>query len=297
MYTSLPNGVADQHTANDTINTIFSATGSAASPLTEGFENSIFPPAGWGIANTSDISEYNPVRTTAAAHTGMASLKFDNHNYQLFGKYALLSTPSTSIPINADSVKVIFWRAAAQATANVADTLQILYSVDCGQTFASAYKKGGASLRTTETLTASEFIPSASQWVADTADLTGYVAGKYDNVIVQFRNINGYGNNVYLDDINIKTIILPPALKDKGYLLTPNPTTGYLTLQHYPSAASLRGISVFNSIGQMVWKSDYGTTPAMTNIRIDLSNIPPGIYFVRLLYTNKILTEKILKVN
>ena len=297
MYTSLPNAVADGHPANDTVNTIFSATGTAAAPLTEGFESSIFPPAGWGIANTSDISEYNPARTTTAAHSGTASLKFDNHNYQLFGKQALLSTPRISVPINADSVKVIFWRAAAQATANVADTLQILYSVDCGQTFTSAYKKGGASLRTTETLTATEFIPSASQWVADTADLTGYVAGKYDNIIVQFRNINGYGNNVYLDDINIKTITLPPALKARGYLLTPNPTTGYLTLQHYPSAASLKGISVFNSIGQMVWKSDYGATPAMTNIRIDLSNIPPGIYFVRLLYTNKILTEKILKIN
>jgi hypothetical protein len=209
----------------------------------------------------------------------------------------MLSTPATSIPINADSVKVIFWRAAAQATANVADTLQILYSVDCGQTFTPAYKKGGASLRTTETLTASDFIPSASQWVADTADLTGYIAGKYDNVIVQFRNINGYGNNVYLDDINIKTITLSPVLKDKGYLLAPNPTTGLLTLQHYPSAASLKGITVFNSIGQMVWRSDYGTTPAMTNIRIDLSNISPGIYFVRLLYTNKVVTEKILKVN
>jgi hypothetical protein len=133
--------------------------------------------------------------------------------------------------------------------------------------------------------------------VADTADLTGYVAGKYDNVIVQFRNINGYGSNVYLDDINIKTITLPTALKNKGYLLTPNPTTGLLTLQHYPSAASLKGITVFNSTGQMVWRSDYGATPAMTTIRIDLSNIPPGIYFVRLLYTDKILTQKILKVN
>ena len=297
MYTSLPNGITDEYPANDTVNTVFSATGAVTGPLTEGFENSISPPEGWGIANNSDIREYNPVRTTTAAHTGTAAVKFDNHNYQLFGKYAILSTPSTSIPMSADSVKVTFWRAAAQATANVADTLQILYSVDCGQTFTSAYKKGGAALRTTETLTASDFIPSASQWVADTADLTSYVAGKYDNVIVQFRNINGYGNNIYLDDINIKTITLPPVLKDKGYLLTPNPTTGTLILQHYPSAASLKGVAVFNSLGQMVWKSSYGAIPAMTTIRIDLSNAAPGIYFVRLSYTNKVLTEKILKVN
>ena len=297
MFTSLPNGVADEHTANDTVSTIFSSTGTISQPLTEGFENISFPPAGWGTGNSSDLVEYNPIRVVNAAHNGTASVKFDNHNFQLFGKYALLSSPRINIPINADSVKVTFWRAAAQATSNVADTLQILYSVDCGQTFISAYKKGGASLRTTETLTTTDFIPTAEQWVADTADLTGYVAGKYDNLIVQFRNINGFGNNVYLDDINIKTITLPPVLKDKGYLLAPNPTTGNLILQHYPNASSLKGVAVYNSIGQLVWKGDYGTTPAMTTIHINLMNAAPGIYFVRLLYTNKVMTEKILKIN
>lgn len=297
MFTSLPNGVTDQRPENDTVSTIFSVIGTSAAPITEGFENNSFPPAGWGIGNNSDLVEYNPTRVANAAHSGTASLKFDNHNYQLFGKYALLSSPKINIPINADSVKITFWRAAAQATSNVADTLQILFSVDCGQTFISAYKKGGASLRTTETLTTSDYIPAANEWVADTADLTSYVAGKYDNLIVQFRNINGFGNNVYLDDINIKTITLPPVLKDKGYLLAPNPTAGNLILQHYPTASMLKGIAVYNSIGQLVWKDDYGKTPAMTSIHINLSNTAPGIYFVRLLYTNKVITEKILKIN
>lgn len=297
MFTSLPNGVADEHPANDTVGTIFSATGTSPAPLTEGFENGAFPPAGWGIGNSSDLVEYNPVRVANAAHSGTASLKFDNHNYQLFGKLALFSSPKINIPLNADSVKVTFWRAAAQATSNVADTLQILYSVDCGQTFVSAYKKGGAALRTTETLTTSDYVPAANEWVADTVDLTAYIAGKYDNIIVQFRNINGFGNNVYLDDINIKTVTLSPVLKTKGYLLAPNPTTGNLVLQHYPSASSLKGVAVYNSIGQQVWRGDYGATPAMTTIHINLMNAAPGIYFVKLLYTDKVLTQKILKIN
>ena len=296
LYTTLPNGVADQHVADDTATTIFSVIGTATAPVKEGFETS-FPPAGWGIGNTSSLVDYNPVKSNTAFHSGTASLKFDNYDYQLFGQYATLSSPRISVPVNSDSVKVTFWRAAARSNNTTADTLQILYSTDCGQTFSSVYKKGGAQLITRQGLVSNEFIPTSGEWVADTADLTNFVAGKFDNVIVQFRNINGYGNNVYLDDINLYTISLPTALKQKGYLLAPNPTTGRLILQHYPSTAKLKGVAVFNSIGQMVWKGDYGSSAALSYLTIDLSMVAPGIYFVKLLYTDTTITQKILKIN
>lgn len=296
LYTSLPNGAADQQPVNDTATSVFSVTGTATAPFKEGFELAV-PPAGWGVANTSNIIEYNPQKVTTAYHSGSASVKFDSHNYQLFGKYSILSTPKISVPVSSDSVKVTFWRAAARANNTTTDTLQILYSTDCGQTFSSVYKKGGAQLVTRAGVVSDEFVPASTEWVADTADLTNYVAGKSDNVIVQFRHINGYGNNVYLDDINLYTISLPSALKQKGYLLAPNPTTGRLILQSYPSSAKLKGVAVFNSIGQMVWRGDYGTTAALSYINIDLSTVAPGIYFVKLLFTDTTITQKILKIN
>ncbi|MFT3705502.1 MAG: M43 family zinc metalloprotease [Agriterribacter sp.] len=296
LYTTLPNGVADQQPSNDSASSVFSVTGTATAPVKEGFE-STFPPAGWGIGNNSGLIDYSPKKVTAAAHSGTASVKFDTYDYQLFGKYSIISTPKITVPVTADSVKVTFWRAAAQASDNIADTLEILYSTDCGQTFSSAYKKGGAQLITRANPQDAEFIPTSSEWVSDTADLTNYVAGKFDNVIVQFRSINGNGNNLYLDDINVYTISLPAVLKQRGYLLAPNPTTGRLTLQNYPSSDKLKGVAVFNSIGQMVWKGDYGSTAALSNMTIDLSMVAPGIYFVKLLYTDTTITQKILKIN
>lgn len=297
MYTTNPNGAADQRPENDTASSVFSVIGTAGNAVLQGFESAGFPPQGWGISNNSDITGYNPVRVTNAGHSGTASVKFDNYQYQLFGKYSMLVSPQVSVPLTADSVKIAFWRAAAQYSRSKSDTLEILFSPDCGQTFTSVYKKGGADLKTRPDFLSDDFIPTAGEWVADTADITSLVRGKYDNIIVQFRNINGYGNNVYLDDINIYARTLSPNLKDKGYLIAPNPTTGQLVIQHYPSSQNLRGVAVYSSTGQLVWKAQYSASTALNYIPINLSHVASGIYIVKLVYTDKTITDKIMKMN
>lgn len=296
MYCSEPNGLADELPANDTATGVFSVIGKTNSPLAEGFEASVFPPREWGIANTSDVISYNPVRTTNTAHSGSASVKFDNYNYQLFGKRSILVTPQITIPVNSDSVKIVFWRAAAQYGSLNSDTLEILVSGDCGQNFASVYKKGGAELKTRPGFTEIEFVPNAEDWIADTVDISGWVkGGSYDKVMVQFHNINGYGNNLYLDDINIYSRTLPPRLKEQGFLIAPNPVTGVLHIRHYPTAAGLKGIAVYSSTGQLVWREHYSASPAGDNIAINLSNVASGIYFIKLIYQDKVVVRKILK--
>lgn len=294
VYTTLPNGVADQFVANDTATSIFSVAGTAVTPLTEGFE-SAFPAEGWGIANTSDVIEYNPVKVTNASHSGGASVKFNNFQYQLFGKSSILNSPQLTVPLTADSVKVTFWRAAAGASSSSNDSLAIEYSTDCGQTFITAYKKGGADLKTRIENISSEYIPAANEWVADTLDLSPFIAGKFDKVIVRFRAVNGYGNNIYLDDIRIYNVSLPPALKQRGYILTPNPTTGSLVLQNYNTSTPLKGIAIFSSVGQLVWKAEYSNAGTSNYIPINLGNIASGVYFVKLVYDDKTIVEKILK--
>lgn len=297
LYTTLPNGNADKVPANDTAWMSFSVLGNTNEPVKEGFENLIFSPQGWGAANTSDVIEYNPVRTTQAAHSGTAALKFDNYNFQLFGKQSLIVTPQITLPLNVDSVKITFWRAAAQYSSNHSDTLEVLLSADCGQTYTSVYKKGGADLKTRADYMTAEYIPLAGEWVADTIDITGLVAGRYNNIVVQFRNINGYGNNVYLDDIDIYTRTLPERLKDQGYLITPNPTNGQISIRHYPSASALKGVAVYSSTGQLVWKRSYTGASAPNYIPVDLRFAASGIYVVQLVYTNNTVTRKILKMN
>lgn len=297
LYTTLPNGNTDKVPANDTAYSEFSVIGNALEPLKEGFESAAFAPQGWGVANNSDVAAYNPVRSTSAAHSGTASLKFDNYNFQLFGKQSVMVTPRVSIPLNADSVKITFWRAAAQYSSTHSDTLEVLISADCGQSYTSVYKKGGAELRTRADYMTAEYIPTTEEWVADTVDITAMVNGRFDNVTVQFRNINGYGNNVYIDDIQIYSRTLPGRLKQQGYLIAPNPTNGLLTIQHYPSSSSLKGVAVYSSTGQLVWKGQYNASTALNYIPVDLSRMASGIYIVQLVYTDKTITQKVLKMN
>ncbi|MFT3948110.1 MAG: M43 family zinc metalloprotease [Agriterribacter sp.] len=296
VYTTQPNGLPDQFVANDTAQSIFSVTGTATAPVSEGFESG-FPPQEWGISNTSDVKEYNPVKTTNAAHSGSASVKFDTYHYQLFGKSSVLNSSEVTIPVTADSLKVTFWRAAAQASSSTTDTLAIEYSTDCGQTFLPGYKKSGTDLKTTAEYVSDDYVPALTEWVADTLDLSSAIAGKFDKVMVRFRMINGYGNNVYLDDIRIYSVTLPAALKQRGYILTPNPTTGSLVLQNYNSSTPLKAIAVFSSVGQVIWKAEYENASTSNYIPINLRNVAPGIYFVKLVYGDKTVVEKILKID
>lgn len=215
----------------------------------------------------------------------------------MFGKSAILNSPQLTVPVSADSVKVTFRRAAAQSSSFSGDTLAIEYSTDCGQTFMTAYKKGGADLKTKAENISSNYIPATSEWVADTLDLSPYIAGKFDKFMVRFRGINGYGNNIYLDDIRIYSVTLPAALKQKGYMLTPNPTTGQLVLQNYNTSTPLRAVAVFSSVGQLVWKMEYPNAGTSNYIPISLMNVATGIYYIKLVYGDKTIVEKILKTN
>lgn len=294
VYTTLPNGVADQHTNNDTLSSFLSVLSAVNSPATQGFENNL---NGWGVTNSSDLLDYNPERTLTAAKSGNASVKFGSYVYQLYGRTATLVSPRVALPNHADSVKVAFWRAAAQLNSNNSDTLEILYSVDCGQSFVSAYKKAGANLNTYGVVKNTNYIPLDSQWVADTVDLTLPVAGKYSELIVAFRSINGYGNNIYLDDINIYAVQVPDALKEKGLTISPNPTSDIINIRHFPNATGLQGVAVYSGTGQLVYKEEFNGGTGPNHIAVNLWNQASGMYIVRLVYTDRVVTRKFLKMN
>lgn len=294
VYTTLPNGVADQQRNNDTLTSVISVLSQQNAPATQGAENTL---TGWGITNNSDLLSYNPDRTTTAAKTGSGSVKFGSYGYQLYGRSATLVSPRVTVPANADSVKVAFWRAAAQLNASNSDTLEILYSVDCGQNFVSAYKKAGSNLNTYGIVRNTAYIPIDSQWVADTVDLTLPVAGKFAEVIVAFRSINGYGNNIYLDDINIYAVQLPDVLKEKGLTISPNPTSDIINIRHYPEATGLQGVRVYSNTGQLVYREQYSGSAGPNLISINLWNQASGMYIIQLVYSDRVVTRKFLKIH
>lgn len=200
-YTSTPNGVADQNNSNDTVSVSFQVlnpTGQAL-PFSEGFESATFPPTGWTLENAAGQTW---VRTTAAAAQGTASARKDNLNDSQTGSLDNLITPYLNLS-GGGSPTLTFKVAYARYNANYFDSLIVWASGDCGVTWNRVYGKGNSTLATAPDNTAqSGFVPTAAQWRLETVNLAAYAGN--DKVRLNFQCKNGYGQMLYIDDINIQ---------------------------------------------------------------------------------------------
>ena len=177
-----------------------------------------------------------------------------------------------------------------------ADTLEILASRDCGVSFKSIYKKSGRELATITTTTGSAFFPNTSQWRTDSVSLESF--GNDKNVILKFRNITGYENNLFLDDINVTGKAPKPEPEPepepaaKPFVLFPNPTAGLITLAMENGSNAEATVILVSSIGQVVINRKL--TPAEGKIFLDLTGKSDGIYHLQIISEGKTHKQKIV---
>jgi len=303
VFTYKPNGLDDQVPTNDTLLTTFKVFDAQPGPVKEGFESVTFPPANWDVANSN--ATYGWQRNTLAASQGIASAWARNYRFTGNGGSDFLFSPLMQVT-SVDSVFLSFDRSHVTAkypgsTATPLDTLEVLITTDCGKTFQSIYKKWGEDLQSvddpnfpriyTDTI---GFKPtSPSEWKRDSINLTAIV-GTSNKFQVVFKNTSNRGNNVFLDNINLYSVTLPAKLKQNGYLISPNPFDGSLSVRHYLRPVDLKGIQIINAAGQTVYKRTF-SGDAQSNIPINLTKYAAGVYMIKLVYTNKVITERIVK--
>lgn len=168
-------------------------------PLTENFESTTFPSTDWSIGNPNANDTWT--RSTAASGFGIgsASTRMDNFTNNISGQSDYLYTPTLSLS-GTGSASLKFDVAHARYSATYVDTLEVLISTNCGSTWTSLYRKEGTNLATAADAT-SLFVPTSTQWRTETIDLASYL--NIPAVKIAFRNGSGYGNTIYLDNINL----------------------------------------------------------------------------------------------
>jgi len=114
------------------------------------------------------------------------------------------------------------------------DSLLIRVSTDCGATFKTVYKEGGASLATVSQQQQAPFTPDADEWknvVVDLFDFNGEFnfAGE-EKVQIELVNI-GYGNNnLYIDNINLSDGCASNVQVISSNLTCPDECDGFINL-------------------------------------------------------------------
>jgi PKD repeat protein len=207
-WTSSPNGGADQVTSNDTLTKAFNVSNGASLPFLQAFESTTFPPSDWTVVNSDGgITWARRAATGNGASTAAAYMNF--YNYNSTGQLDELITEPIDLTTVTDA-EMTFNVAYRRYDNTTDDGLKIFVSTDCGATFSSTpvYNKSGTVLATTTNST-SAFTPSlASQWRNDTVDLGAFVG---NSIVLKFQSLNDYGNNLYIDDINIYSTSQPPV--------------------------------------------------------------------------------------
>jgi hypothetical protein len=192
-------GTGDQSPSNDTLNKAFLVKALFVAPFSEGFEGTTFAPAGWALFNPNANNTWE--RRPFGKNSSFSAF-IDNFNNPATGQIDDIRTPAINTA-GADSLIMTF-DLAHKNYGGFPDRLLVGASGDCGTTFfATAYDKSGTVLATAGASTANYTAPAQSDWRNERVAIGGAaLANGY--TIVALRDANGYGNNIFIDNINFK---------------------------------------------------------------------------------------------
>lgn len=177
-------------------------------PLTEGFVSAVFPPNGWNQVNVGATSEQWEHNTAVGSQGSTQSMQY--RNYDFFNGNQDEMRSSTYSFAGMSSATLTFDVAFRRYSGANSDSLKVLVSTDCGASFTTVYYKGGTTLSTVPgDYTPDGFIPTPSQWRTETIDLSPYIGNQ--NVMISFQNRGHYGQNIYIDNINLTGVVAPPG--------------------------------------------------------------------------------------
>jgi PKD repeat protein len=224
--------------------TVIPGTGQAI-PIAEGFVSTTFPPTGWSITNGGNSNTWQRNATKGTAPTAGNSAFIDFYNTNTTGDNDDLNVVPFDLN-NFSSATLTFDVSYVRYNSANFDRLDVLVSTDCGATFTTVYSKSGTTLATAADQTGGYINPTS--WRKETIDLTPFIGNQ--KVEVKFRGISGYGQYLYIDNVNITGV--------------PNTVSADFTPSNTTACVGETITFTDNSTGATSWSWNFGAgaTPA-----------------------------------
>ncbi|MDH3708251.1 MAG: choice-of-anchor J domain-containing protein [Cyclobacteriaceae bacterium] len=200
------NGGADNNPQNDQRSLTLSAKSFSNLPIIETFE--VFP-ASWELRNDDNSFTWEVVDAVLEAPNNKAMrvhfFDYDNGD----GEFDYLITPALDFSSFSD-VTLDFKLSYAQFSSSSRDGLIVAVSTDCGNTYSTAnyiFQQEGSDLSTVG-FDNDDFVPdSPNDWRSESIDLNNFAG--MGQIKIAFIGINDFGNNLYLDDVEIIGTLRP----------------------------------------------------------------------------------------
>jgi PKD repeat protein len=195
-------------------------------PYLESFEGTTVL-GNWVYYNPKGDTIWKVNNQVSAYGIGSNSVFYNNYDstYDKTGIKNGIISPKFNMQTSQDAY-LTFDVAYAQFKASTgklfSDSLAIFYTEDCGQSYSLLWQRGGSSLATASPFNGF-FVPSSSQWRNEKISLTPLNGKSSVNFVLV--NKSGWGNALYLDNINI---LIPNRTSVPGsdFIVTPTSVCG-----------------------------------------------------------------------
>ncbi len=233
-------------------------------------------PAGWLVSNPDGLITWANT-TTTGSNKAMYLDFYDYQDHQ--GTPDFLITPVLDLTA-AVVASVNFDYAYAPFQSNSMDQLRVLVSTVCdfNSSPVEVFNMSGTALATS-TATQSPFTPtSPSQWATKVISLNQFLGQK---IQIAFEGINGYGNNLYLDNVSVtNTPVTNFALNG---LVSPSPVSCNSIVSPVISVTNL-GNAAISFFKANIYLNNQLTIEQIAGVQLDIgatSNITlPPLNFV-----------------
>ncbi|MBK9402082.1 MAG: choice-of-anchor J domain-containing protein [Bacteroidetes bacterium] len=281
------NGAVNPQCADTRTNLSFVAniTGTVP-PVTELFSAVTFPPAGWGRYDAS-ADNTGWTRSTAGSGGNNGSAKMDYYS-SAAGNIDELYLPSIDLTgVNAASLTFKICKAPYSG---YTDNLKVNVSTDCGATWNTLWNKSDPALSTVAAL-GTAFTPGgASTWRLETVDLVSLLGQVNSNIV--FKATSGYGNNGYLDEINVTiTTGVGENQLEEQISLFPTPSTGTVFLNLSAIKDNTVRISISDVTGKVV---DTYTAAKSNQHELKMEKFQNGTYTINIDADGQRITKKVV---
>jgi PKD repeat protein len=269
-------------------------------PLVQGFEGILTLPPLWTITDNSGLETW---KLTSAAHSeGSKSMKVKNFEARNSGESMSLHSNPFSMA-NVVSGYLTFDHSYKKFSGLTSDELAVEISTDCGASWTVLWSKAGPYLATVAGSAATtEWVPTqAAHWVSDTVSLDSF-AGQ-SNVKIRWTCNSGGGQSIYIDNINMNTILLAAGGEtgfDWNFQVTPNPFRDDLRVFYSLAKPESIAFEMTDMSGKVLFRHATGMQ-GTGNHELAIASasfraLPAGVYFLKGMSKSGVVTRKLVKM-
>ncbi len=269
----------------------------------QSFEGSNGIPAMWTVENPTTPTTKWEVVSNDGASSGVNSIYIKGENAPANSEEFLVS-PSYDFKNN-PGAQFTFHYAYARAKASNKDIFKVQASKDCGGTWKDIYAPANSILAMNSGGTTSVTLyPTPSQWV--TYDVTNNpYFGPFlleENVKLRFyfkedENGTGFGNRIYLDDINFSNSVgINEISKSLGFNVFPNPSESSFHVNFTlsdPSRIKYQVVSVTGAVMEEAAEKTYQEGAHALSVNTG-GQLAKGIYFLNFEINGVKLCKKLI---